>query len=40
LDGNTPEEAICLANTAAFRMITSHHGIIDLIKENKKINNG
>ena len=35
LNGKSPEEAIGLANAAAFRMITSQHGIVDLIKEDK-----
>ncbi len=35
LNGKGFEEALALANAAAFRMITAQHGIIDLIKEKK-----
>jgi sugar/nucleoside kinase (ribokinase family) len=33
LNGKTPKEALGLANAAAFKMITSQHGIMDLIDE-------
>ena len=37
LNGSTPEEALKSANQAAFRIITSPHGIVDLIKEKKEL---
>jgi ribokinase len=33
LNGSSPEDALKLANTASFKLITSQHGIIDLINE-------
>ena len=33
LNGKTPEEALRMANAAAFRIITSRHGIVDLVIE-------
>ena len=35
LNAKDPGDALRLANEAAFRMITSQHGIVDLIKEDK-----
>lgn len=33
LDGKSPEDALKLANSTSFKMITSNHGIVDLIRE-------
>ena len=35
LDGKGPEDALKLANRASYKMITSKHGIVDLIMEAK-----
>ena len=35
LDGKGPEDALKLANSASYAMITSKHGIVDLIREAK-----
>ena len=36
LDGKGPEDALKLANSASLKMITSKHGIVDLIQEANK----
>ena len=36
LDGKGPEDALKLANSASYKMITSKHGIVDLIMEANK----
>jgi sugar/nucleoside kinase (ribokinase family) len=36
LNGNSPEDALKLANSASYKMITSKHGIVDLIQEANK----
>jgi len=36
LDGKNPEDALKLANRASYKMITSKHGIVDLIREANK----
>ena len=33
LDGKSPEDALKLANSSSYKMITSKHGIVDLIQE-------
>ena len=33
LDGKSPEDALKLANSTSYKMITSKHGIVDLIQE-------
>jgi sugar/nucleoside kinase (ribokinase family) len=38
LNGKPPSEALKLANAAAFKIITSQHGILDLINENPNKN--
>jgi sugar/nucleoside kinase (ribokinase family) len=39
LNGKSPEGSLRLANAAAFKMITSQHGVLDLINDNLSKNN-